>query len=290
MPRYIKVAKKKDPPDSGEHLMHAVGTNAGIGAAAAAGLGAIGAPAIAAASKEDPISKKEVDKLRKAMKANRVQITDMGEGAARSHGAAYMPPHVPRKAGGTGKAAPFYQGMYDAVKGMMGAEPDATSARRRGFASVPGGEKGSPHLMAHELGHASKANKKWSLRNPKWSSAVTLSRSLGPVASGIAAGTLAYKGKGESDDVGKEVRRGAAIGAAGNLVASSPHLFEEARASVRGARGLKAIGKSKKYVRRFGRNMAGAFGTYLIGAAAAGGAAGSVGAAIGRYKREQKAS
>lgn len=285
MLRYVKVAKKKEEPDA----LSTVGP-----AAAAAGVTtAVGNVAQASniekmfenADKETPLTSKQMKGLRKNIGAKHVPVVEAGA-AAKARGAVAVPPHIPRSANkGKGLGGMFSKFVVDQVT-EGGDKPDPTRAARTGFAAVPGGEKGAPSMVAHEMGHLSGKSKRFGLRNKTYARIVPRMQALAKPAGAVAGFLSSAKADGKDQGAVKETARGGAYGAAAGLAAASPNLFEEGRASVRAVRGLKSVGVRGKALRAVKGTLTRGFGSYA-GAAALGGAAlGMVGSGAGRYKRE----
>jgi hypothetical protein len=121
------------------------------------------------------------------------------------------------------------------------------------------GEGYSAPTLAHELGHAQRAEKGWS---PK---AEQVLRMAAPVA-------------GTAGSIYGVLKRKPLLAGSLSLLGSAPLLVEEAGASLRGYKALKKIGLSESDLKQARKVMMKAFGTY--GSHAGGSALGSAGAAL----------
>jgi hypothetical protein len=112
----------------------------------------------------------------------------------------------------------------------------------------------SPELAAHELGHIALR------KHPAARAALRHGRSYGHLVGTGLGGAMAVGGERGS----KKVKAAPFVAAAGHL----PKLVDEAAASVKGYRALKALGHSKKTLRHARGNLAKGFGSYAVQSAA----------------------
>ena len=114
--------------------------------------------------------------------------------------------------------------------------------------------RGSPSVLAHELGHADiHSNRFGRLLQNKLTSRMGAVSPLIGLAGGLATG----------DSENATVRN---VGAASGLLAALPQLGYEAAASLKGYRNLKSLGASADQLKRMRGAMLPAFGTYLASA------------------------
>lgn len=168
-----------------------------------------------------------------------------------------------------------YLNAKDAKKPF--ADPRLRAKLRAGFLY---GDLKAPEIFAHELGHATGWKGLHKLQ-PYSRGAMMLG---GPVSTAVAAG-MADPNKG----YGESVLRGGLTGGATGLLMSSPALAEEARASLRAMKALKAVGASPELIRRARGNLLNAFSSYLAVAALPHASSGMVGGALGRWWKHKPA-
>jgi hypothetical protein len=133
------------------------------------------------------------------------------------------------------------------------------------------GSKPPPAIVAHELGHSSGSKALLRLHN------------LGQMAIGPAGALAGILASDPDESMGKSVGRGALYGAAAGGTVGLPMLIEEARASLRGLRGLEAAGMRRPLMANSRKALALAFGTYLLGALGGGALSGASMAPLGRW-------
>lgn len=280
---YVKVAKKKEPVSAGDAIVPAAIGSMGTRALGAAALNASAKSMMGPKNTEPAMSGEQLDKMRKAMKAKKVPISDISDRARSAMGAAAFPPHVARNATeGSGLSRGLAEGVTAAISGGV---PDPKNAKRRGYVAVSGGAKGDPHLIAHEFGHVGGKKSRVGFRNPTYAKVVPLTRMLSSPA-GAVAGYVASKTRKSDGGATKETAIGGAVGAGAGVAVATPLLAEEARASIRGYKGVSAAGLGKgskaRYVKRMGR----AWGSYVAAASVIGASSGMLGSGVGRYRRE----
>lgn len=170
-----------------------------------------------------------------------------------------------------------YPGIRALLEARLGGSTDELLQKAHPEKGIIFGSR-SPAVIAHELGHASGISPHG---NVLWGLPSQIGRAVGPSAGMFYAG---YKANPE-DNFFKTLGKGALRGSATSLLFGSPVLLEEARASLRGLRGLKAIGHPIGPSSKF---MGAAGLTYLLSSGVSGATYGALGASVGRWLGRRK--
>lgn len=155
-------------------------------------------------------------------------------------------------------------------------------ARARESGVILGPWQGRPESVAHEMGHAANA-----VKNKVLTALANTTRRMGaavPMAGAVAGGLMAIA----PEDAESLVVKAAPLMP---VLAYAPILADEALASVRAVKGMKAMGThSSKVLRKAKGNLVKAFGTYLLDAAAMAVpvAAVAVGRVVGSTSKKEK--
>jgi hypothetical protein len=207
----------------------------------------------------------DIIRLRKALGAEKIPIVHDSPLPGMEGSPHYMPPEGPklsRTFGGKGSGPTFPKGTEE-----------------HGYIYVP--KKTHAEILAHEMGHGT------GLGKSKWYKYPAMAgRVFGGLLGLPAAAYMAYAGADPESSALGAAGSGALTGALTGAVASSPVLFEEARASYRALKGMKALGvPTSRLMKAVGR-LGGAFGTYAFGATVPAAVWGATAGSYGRYKQQ----
>ena len=221
-----------------------------------------------AASPEDVLAlQKVLHGKHVAIRAPSDMVQKIAPGAVKAVGpGAYVP-------GSRGK------GMFDAMRrmtmqGMWGDKPIPERQLRRGIIV---GKNISLPVLAHELGHATGRHKLHGLRQTGM-----MTGAVSPLAA-YALGR--HLSRDPDEPVGRALTRSGLAGAGTGLaITGGMMLPEEIRATARGLRGLKLIGKSPAVRRAAMWQLSKALGTYGMAAAGPAALAAMLGTVLARRK------
>ena len=264
-PMAPKIAKEKEDDPAARD--NAVIGSAVKGTAIAAGVGTLGGVAAGiSGAHEKPMSLRNIAKMKRKMGVKGVPIVKN--------------PQQHMFGPGLGQMFSAYASP-DVVEKLHGKVDMPERARKRGVIFSHTG--GAPSIIAHEMGHAGPTGSKLQ----KASMGVYgYSKAFGIAGGGAAGGYIAKQMARKGEDPKTTARRGMIAGGIGGLIGGGPMIAEEARASYRAMKGLKAVGHGPKQLLHAGLTLGAAGATYLASAAGGGAAVGGPTAVLSKKRGE----
>ncbi len=283
-----EVAQPATPAAKQPSLKKELATVLGLGAAATAATGWAGVHLMGGLNheKQDPAFR---SKLRKAMNAEAIPhlIVDKSPPvpAATTFAGRFRQGIETTYGGNTPASMSKYMAPAEAIEHhatlrlppAMAKLPSRDVTKAVDMLKERGYVLGSPHMdpavLAHEYGHLTGSKGLHKFYHPS----MRMMSLSAPLSAAVAGATT-----DPNESAAKGLGKGALKGAAISLLAAAPHLAEEARASIRAMRGMRAAGATPAMLAKGRSQLTQAFLTYLATPVVKGTTSGAVGAAIGR--------